>query len=93
MARLLITGGAGYIGSHTCVVLLEKGHDLVVVDNFANSSPVALTRVSEITGRTMQLVEGDIRDAALLNRVFSNASASGHTVASHARSGAATNSP
>ena len=80
MARLLITGGAGYIGSHTCVVLLEKGHDLVVVDNFANSSPIALARVSEITGRTMQLVEGDIRDAALLNRVFSNASASGQPI-------------
>ena len=50
MARLLITGGAGFIGSHTCVVLLETGHELVVLDNFDNSSPEALQRVTELGG-------------------------------------------
>ena len=69
MARLLITGGAGFIGSHTCVVLLEAGHELVVLDSFANSSPVALDRVSELAGRPVQLVEGDVRDAAMLDRL------------------------
>ena len=50
MARLLITGGAGFIGSHTCLVLLEACHELVVLDNYANSSPEALRRVVERTG-------------------------------------------
>ena len=77
MARLLITGGAGFIGSHTCVVLLEAGHELVVLDNFANSSPVALDRVAELAARPVQLVEGDVRDAVLLNQLFTDASASG----------------
>ena len=76
MARLLITGGAGFIGSHTCVVLLEAGHELVVLDSFANSSPVALDRVSELAGRPVQLVEGDVRDAAILDRLFAEATAS-----------------
>ena len=76
MARLLITGGAGFIGSHTCVVLLEAGHELVVLDSFANSSPVALERVSELAGRPVQLVEGDVRDAALLDQLFTDATAS-----------------
>ena len=50
MARLLVAGGAGFIGSHTCVVLLEAGHELVVLDDFSNSSPVALERVAELAG-------------------------------------------
>ena len=50
MARVLVTGGAGFIGSHTCVVLLKAGHRLLVVDNFSNSSPVALERVAELAG-------------------------------------------
>ena len=54
MARLLITGGAGFIGSHTCVVLLKAGHDLIVLDSFANSSPLALDRVAELAGRPVQ---------------------------------------
>ena len=49
---VLVTGGAGYIGSHTCVNLLEQGYDIVVVDNFVNSSPISLERVTEITGKT-----------------------------------------
>ena len=48
--RVLITGGAGFIGSHTCLVLLEQGHELVVLDNFDNSSPEALRRVQELAG-------------------------------------------
>ena len=80
MARLLITGGAGFIGSHTCVVLLEAGHELVVLDSFANSSPVALDRVAELTGRPVQLVAGDVRDATLLNQLFADATTSGKPI-------------
>ena len=80
MARLLITGGAGFIGSHTCVVLLEAGHELVVLDSFANSSPVALDRVSELAGRPVQLVEGDVRDAAMLDRLFADATTSSQPI-------------
>ena len=74
MAQLLITGGAGFIGSHTCLVLLEAGHSLVVLDNFANSSPEALRRVAELAGPTagqrLQVLEGDIRSPADLDRAF-----------------------
>ena len=60
--RVLITGGAGFIGSHTCLVLLEQGHELVVLDNFDNSSPEALRRVQELAGSTqLTLVEGNGR--------------------------------
>ena len=58
MARLLITGGAGFIGSHTCVVLLEAGHELVVLDNFDNSSPEALQRVAELGGGPVHILKG-----------------------------------
>ena len=72
-SRILITGGAGFIGSHTCVVLLEQGHSLVVVDNFDNSSPEALRRVQELAGRDcLTLVEGDVRDAATVDRAFTD---------------------
>jgi UDP-glucose 4-epimerase len=67
---ILVTGGAGYIGSHTCVELLNAGHDIVVFDNFSNSHPEALKRVQSITGKTLQLVEGDIRDQAALEEVI-----------------------
>jgi UDP-glucose 4-epimerase len=63
---ILVTGGAGYIGSHTCVELLNAGHEIVVFDNFSNSHPEALRRVQTITGRTLRVVEGDIRDQAAL---------------------------
>lgn len=59
---ILVTGGAGYIGSHTCVELLQAGHEVVVLDNFSNSHPEALKRVEQITGRKLFLVEGDIRE-------------------------------
>ena len=70
MARLLVTGGAGYIGSHTAVALLEAGHDVVSLDNYSNSSPRALERVQRIAGRPLTVVEGDVRDTALLARLF-----------------------
>ena len=71
--RLLITGGAGFIGSHTALVLLEQGHELVVLDNFSNSSPEALTRVKELAGRgTLHLIEGDVRSKEQLETLFGN---------------------
>ena len=63
---ILVTGGAGYIGSHTCVELLAAGEEVVVFDNLSNSHPEALRRVEQITGRTLAVVEGDIRDQAAL---------------------------
>src|SRR5690606_41211536 len=62
----LVTGGAGYIGSLTCVELLRAGHEVVVFDNFSNSHPEVLNRVEQITGRKPMLVRGDIRDQAAL---------------------------
>lgn len=68
--KILVTGGAGYIGSHTCVELLEAGHDIVVLDNLCNSSPEALRRVEAITGQTIPFIEGDIRDRSGLQALF-----------------------
>jgi len=67
---ILVTGGAGYIGSHTCVELLSNDYNVVVVDNLSNSSEVALKRVEEITERTLTFYEGDVRDRELLSKVF-----------------------
>jgi len=63
---ILVTGGAGYIGSHTCVELLNAGRAVTVFDNFSNSHPEALARVERITGKSLRLVRGDIRDRAAL---------------------------
>ena len=63
---IFVIGGAGYIGSHTCVELLNAGHDITVFDNFCNSQPEALARVQRITGKQPTLVQGDIRDSAEL---------------------------
>jgi UDP-glucose 4-epimerase len=70
---VLVTGGAGYIGSHTILELLAAGQRVVCVDNFCNSDPEALRRVERIAGRPVALVEGDIRDAATLDRAFASA--------------------
>jgi UDP-glucose 4-epimerase len=70
MAKILVTGGAGYIGSHTCVELLNSGHEVVVLDNLCNSSEESLNRVQQLTGKTLVFVEGDIRDAQVLDQVF-----------------------
>lgn len=81
MARVLITGGAGFIGTHTAFVLLEAGHELVVLDSFVNSSPEALRRVVDLVGgdaaRRLRLVEGDIRSPKALNEAFVTPSANG----------------
>lgn len=72
MSTILVTGGAGYIGSHTCIELLNAGHDVVVLDNLSNSSVESLTRVQELTGRSLVFVEGDIRHPQDLDLVFQN---------------------
>ncbi|MDF7663395.1 UDP-glucose 4-epimerase GalE [Bifidobacterium sp. ESL0763] len=70
MTTVLVTGGAGYIGTHTDVELLNKGYDVISVDNYGNSSPEALERVKAITGREVKRYDGDVRDEALMNRIF-----------------------
>ncbi len=67
---VLITGGAGYIGSHTCVELLNAGREIVVIDNFCNSSPLSCERVKEITGKDFPVIECDIRDGAKLREIL-----------------------
>ena len=71
MKKILVTGGAGYIGSHTSLVLLEAGYEVVVLDNFSNSFPESIKRVAEIAGRTPVLIEGDVADEKVLNSLFS----------------------
>ncbi len=68
--NVLVTGGAGYIGSHTCLELLEKGHGVVVIDNLCNSSAESLNRVQELTGKSLKFYQGDVRDEALLTKIF-----------------------
>lgn len=72
MSTLLVTGGAGYIGSHTMVELLGAGHHVVCLDNYANSAPAAVARVEEISGGKVEVCEGDLRDARLLARIFAD---------------------
>ena len=67
---ILVTGGAGYIGSHTCVQLIEAGYDVVVVDNLCNSSKESLKRVAAIVGKEIPFYEADIRDAEALTQIF-----------------------
>ncbi len=69
---ILVTGGAGYIGSHTCIELLDAGYDLLVLDNFSNSKSESLKRVEKITSKTIQLIEGDVRNRDLLRNIFSS---------------------
>ncbi len=67
---ILITGGAGYIGSHCCVAFLEAGHDVVVIDNLSNAHPESIERIAEITGKKVAFEEVDIRDQAAVERVL-----------------------
>ena len=67
---ILVTGGSGFIGSHTCVALLEAGHDVVVLDNLCNSDATVIQRIGQICGRSPEFIDGDIRDRDLLNRLF-----------------------
>lgn len=69
--KILVTGGAGYIGSHTCVELLQSGYEVVVIDNLCNSNAESLKRVETITGKNVTFYEGDVRDEALLKKIFS----------------------
>jgi len=69
--KILVTGGAGYIASHTNVLLLEKGYDVIVLDNLVNSSEESVKRVEEITGKKIAFYKGDCRDKALLDKIFS----------------------
>ena len=88
MTQLLITGGAGFIGSHTCVVLLEAGHDLIVLDDFSNSSTHVLERVAELTHlpsgksrpRRLSTVAGDVNDRRCLEMIFQEAIDAGKPV-------------
>jgi UDP-glucose 4-epimerase len=68
--NIMVTGGAGYIGSHTCVELIRAGHSILIFDNFSNSHPEVINRISRITGVTPGFVEGDIRDHAALAQAF-----------------------
>ena len=70
--KILVTGGAGYIGSHTTLLLLQAGYSVVVLDNLSNSKPEALRRVARLAGREAEFVEGDIRDSELLDQLFCN---------------------
>ncbi len=69
-SHILVTGGSGYIGSHACVALLEAGHEVVVLDNLSNSSPVALERVQRLTGRSLAFERCDLRDRAAVEAVM-----------------------
>lgn len=70
MATILVTGGAGYIGSHTCLQLLEQGDNVIVVDNLSNSSVESLIRVQRLANRSLTFIQGDIRDAECLAQIF-----------------------
>ena len=67
---ILVTGGCGYIGSHTVLELLNKNYEVVVVDNFSNSSPESLRRVQKLTGKTVTFYEADIRDSEMMDKIF-----------------------
>ena len=71
--QILVTGGAGYIGSHTCLELLQAGYEVIVVDNFANSKAESLKRVQELTGKKLTFHQVDLLDKKALNAVFANA--------------------
>jgi NAD(P)-dependent dehydrogenase (short-subunit alcohol dehydrogenase family) len=67
---ILVTGASGYIGSHTCVVLLEAGYDVIALDNLSNSSRASIARVEQITGRHLLFIEADVRDRSALDAIL-----------------------
>ena len=68
--RILVTGGAGYIGSHACIAFIEAGHELVVIDDFSNSDRGSLDVVIELTGRKLNWIESDVRDRFRIRRAM-----------------------
>ena len=72
MATILVTGGAGYIGSHTVIELVKAGYEPVIYDNFYNSKPAVLARINKIVGKAVPFVAGDIRSREQLEEVFTN---------------------
>ena len=70
--KILVTGATGYIGSHTCVELLNTGYDVVGIDNFINSKPDVLDRIKRICGKGIQFYEGDVTSSEVLQSVFTN---------------------
>jgi UDP-glucose 4-epimerase len=70
MSRVLVTGGAGYIGSHTCIELMAAGHDVTIVDNFCNSKPAVLERIAQITRSKPVFIQADVRDRSALDDIF-----------------------
>ena len=68
---ILVTGGTGFIGSHTCVELLNENYDVAVIDNFSNSKPEVINRIKKITGKDIKFYEGDLLDEAILEKIFS----------------------
>ena len=72
MSKVLVTGGAGFIGSHTCLELLNAGHEVVVLDNLSNSSAESLKRVQALTSKKLDFIEGDILDQQILDQIFNS---------------------
>ncbi|OPA76077.1 UDP-glucose 4-epimerase GalE [Paenibacillus selenitireducens] len=68
--RILVTGGTGYIGSHTCVELLQAGYEIVVIDNYSNSKPEVIEKIKEITNNDFVFYEGDVRNKDILEKIF-----------------------
>lgn len=68
--KTLVTGGAGYIGSHVVIELYKAGHEVVIVDNFSNSSIESVRRVEKIVGRQIPFYEGDVRDSLVTKQIF-----------------------
>ena len=75
--NILVTGGAGYIGSHTCVALLEAGHSVVVVDNLVNSKEETIGKIEKITGKKVVFIKGDVTEEDVLEDIFSKYSFDG----------------
>ena len=71
MKQILVTGGAGYIGSHTCIELLNEGYEVVIIDNFYNSSEKVLKIIEELSGKKFKFYKGDVRDEEILRKIFS----------------------
>lgn len=72
MKKILVTGGTGYIGSHTCIELIDAGFEVIIADNFSNSNPLVLKQIKKITGKTVKVYKCDIRDYQSLAEIFKN---------------------